>query len=173
MSSQEEIVDVVDENNNVLYQISKQMAHEKGLLHRTVVCALVDSGGSWTLVEQSSGRQDPGQFVFPIGGHQRSGESDIEAVKREALEEVGLDGDLVIKHVDKIIYNREILGRKENHYFLFFEIHSDHIPVLNHEASSFKKFTRQELKQHLKEQPSKFGPPFIYLLENFYPELIS
>jgi len=45
--SQDEVVDIVDENDKVLYQVSKKVAHDKGLLHRCVVSEIKDSQGRW------------------------------------------------------------------------------------------------------------------------------
>ena len=67
-----EIVDVVDGKDRVLYQTSKQDAHDKGLLHRTVISEIRDSKGNWILVRQAKDRQDAGQYVSPVGGHVRA-----------------------------------------------------------------------------------------------------
>ncbi|MEK7510012.1 MAG: hypothetical protein AAB567_00430 [Patescibacteria group bacterium] len=37
MDTSMEMVDIVDENDNILSQTTKKEAHEKGLLHRTVI----------------------------------------------------------------------------------------------------------------------------------------
>lgn len=87
-----EYVDIVDESDKVIGKISKQEAHEKGLLHRTVIAEIINSSGEWVLVKQSSYKQDSGQFVSPVGGHVLSGESEDDAIKREAKEEFGIEG---------------------------------------------------------------------------------
>lgn len=40
-----EFVDIVDENNKVLYKTSKKEAHKKGLLHRCVISEIINSKG--------------------------------------------------------------------------------------------------------------------------------
>jgi hypothetical protein len=47
----DEQVDVVDENNFVLYQTSKQVAHIKGLLHQTAISEIITSKRKWILVK--------------------------------------------------------------------------------------------------------------------------
>jgi len=89
MTDSEEQVDIVDEECNVLYSTSKADAHAKGFLHRTVIAEIRDSIGNWILVKQAADRQDAGQYVSPVGGHVQAGETEEEALKREALEEVG------------------------------------------------------------------------------------
>ncbi len=162
-----EYVDVVNENDEVVGTVSKQEAHEKGLLHRTVIAEIIDSENRWTLVEQSGDRQDPGQFVSPVGGHVTAGESEDTALKREALEEFGLTHDFEFKLVGKKIYNREVKGRKENHLFIVYEIRTDAMPVLNEESVGFEKFSKQELDLALKNTPEKFGSPFRFIFETF------
>jgi isopentenyl-diphosphate delta-isomerase len=167
----EEIVDIVDDKNNVIASISKTDAHKKGLLHKTVISQVIDSQGRFTLVLQSSDRQDAGQYVSPVGGHVSTGETEEEAFKREALEEVGLQ-DFEFHYVGKAIFNRNILGRQENHFFFLYEIFSDKKIVLNHEAVSFKPFTKEELKQVIMDTPEKFGSAFYFVFETFYPNLL-
>lgn len=162
-----EIVDIVDENNKVIGQIAKGEAHQTGALHRCVVSQLIDSQGNWTLVKQASDRQDAGQYVSPVGGHVQAGESEDDALKREAFEELGLK-NFKFKLIGRKIFNREVIGRKENHYFIVYEIYSDQPPVLNHESVGYEKFTPEQLAQEIKENPTKFGNAFHFGYSNFY-----
>lgn len=168
----QEMIDIVDKNGNVLYSTTKEKAHKKGLLHRTIIAEVVNSKGKWMLVKQSSDRQDAGQYVSPVGGHIRTGESEIEALQREALEEVGLK-DFTYKFIGKAIFKRHILKRIENHYFILYEIFSDEKPRLNHESESYKMFTKEELKMRLKTNPNEFGQAFHFVVQTFYPKLLK
>lgn len=162
-----EMVDVVDKNNEVLSQISKDEAHQKGLLHRCIVSQVIDSSGLWTLVKQADDRQDPGQYVSPVGGHMQAGESEEDALKREAMEEMGIRL-FTFKRVGQAIFNREVIGRKENHFFILYKIYSDQPPTLNHESVSFEKFSFAQLQQKLKTDPTKFGKAFHFVFETIY-----
>src|SRR3989338_3426045 len=104
--SQDEPVDIVDENENFLEIVTKGLAHEKGLLHKTVISQIINSKGEWLLVKQSSARQDAGQYVSPVGGHVTSGETNDEALKRESMEEVGFTDDFKYELVGKKIFDR-------------------------------------------------------------------
>lgn len=168
----DEIVDIVDENDQVLYQVPKKEAHAKGLLHRTVISEIRDSKGNWVLVKQSSDRQDAGQYVSPVGGHAKAGESEDDALKREALEECGIK-DFNFKLVGKAIFNRQVLGRQENHYFILYEIYSDDGVTLNHESEDHRTFSTEELKEEIRKCPEKFGNAFLFILKTFYPELLK
>ncbi len=167
-----EMVDVVDEQDEILYKTSKQKTHDLGLLHRTVIGEVKNSKGEWLLVKQASDRQDAGQYVSPVGGHVRSGETEDEALKRETDEEMGLK-DFEYTLIGKAIFNRKVLGRLENHYFILYEVISDAEPTLNHESVSYKAFTKGQLKQEIKKHPAMFGDAFYFVLKTFYPELLQ
>ncbi len=162
-----EIVDIVNEQDEVVGQASKEECHKVGLLHRTVIAELIDSQGNWILVKQASDRQDAGQFVSPVGGHVQAGETEEAALRREAQEEIGIS-EFEFKLVGRKIYNREVIGRKENHYFILFEIYSDRVPVLNHESDSYESFTKEHLLNELKENPEKFGDAFHFVMNEMY-----
>ena len=168
----EEQVDVVNEKDEVISATSKKEAHAKGLLHRTVIAEVIGSDGSWTLVKQASHKQDAGQYVSPVGGHVKARESEEDALRREAEEECGLTGDLRFKLVGKKIFNRTVIGRKENHYFIMYEITTDQKIILNDESVGLKKFTVDELKKEMKQNPKNFGNAFHFVVHTFYPTLM-
>jgi len=171
-NTDEEVVDVVDVDNNVLYQVNKTEAHQKGLLHRTIIAEIIDGQGRMTLVNQAADRQDAGQWVSPVGGHAKAGETEEETLKREAFEEVGLKG-FEYKRIGQVVYNRNVLGRQENHYFILFEIYSDAPITLNEESDEHRAFSVEELKREIELNPKNFGGAFYVILENFYPHLLS
>ena len=170
--SQDEIVDVVNEQDEILSQVSKKEAHEKGLLHRCVVSEIKDSKGNWILVKQSASRQDAGQYVSPVGGHVKAGESVEDALKREAFEEVGLK-DFKFEFSGKVIFNRFVLNRHENHFFIQYEIFSDEELTLNHESVEYRKFSMEELRLELKQNPKLFGDSFHFVVEKLYSNLLD
>ena len=154
----------------MLYTATKTEAHERGLLHRTVISELINAKGEWVLVQQAADRQDAGRYVSPMGGHVHAGERVEDALKREVLEELGIEG-FSYCFVGKAIYRRHVLGRDENHYFLLYESFSDNELTLNAESVGFKKFTVRELKEALQTAPGKFGEAFHFVLNTFYPDL--
>ncbi len=168
---QDEQVDVVTENNQVVGSVSKTAAHQQGLLHRCVVSQLIDSQGRWTLVQQAADRQDAGQFVSPVGGHVSAGEDEVAALRREAQEEMGIEVKNFRK-VGELIFNREVIGRKENHLFLVYEIFCDDEIRINHEAVATHTFAVDELRAQLQTHPERFGDAFHVLVRTLYPELL-
>jgi len=166
-----EYVDIIDESGKRIRSVSKKEAHEKGLFHKCVVAEVIDSHGRWLLTKQASDRQDAGQFVSPVGGHISAGETEENALLREAGEELGI-ADFTFKHIGEVLFNREIIGRKENHMFILYEIYSDKTPVLNHESQDYQWFTKEELRKELQENKQKFGNAFFVVLKNFYSDLL-
>jgi 8-oxo-dGTP pyrophosphatase MutT (NUDIX family) len=168
----EEIVDIVDIDCNVLRCMPKSEAHQKGLLHRTVIGEVRRPNGDWVLVKQSGDRQDAGQYVSPVGGHARAGESDEDALAREILEEIGLTG-LASEFVGRFVFERKVLGRHENHYFIVFKITTDEDLILGDEAVSYETFTEEALRDLLASKPEMFGGAFFALLKEFYPHMLT
>jgi 8-oxo-dGTP pyrophosphatase MutT (NUDIX family) len=168
----DELLDLVNEKDEVIGKEWKYEMHKTGMLHRTVIAEVIGKGRVWTLVEQSAEKQDTGQYVSAVGGHVKSGESIEDALRREAKEEFGLSGKFDFKYIGKKIYNREVKGNKENHLFILYEIYTDQEPALDSESVSHKRFTEKELSKELSEHPEKFGPPFHFLVQKFYPNLL-
>ncbi len=170
--SQDEQVDIVDEDGNFIEVVSKKVAHEKGLLHKTVIVQIVNSKGEFVLVKQSSDKQDAGKYVWPVGGHVSAGETDVEALKKEVREEAGIMEDFRYEFIGQKINNRNVLGRQENHLFVMYKIFSDQEPILNHESESFTYFTEEELKKEIKTNPNDFGINFYFVTRNFFPNFL-
>lgn len=167
---EEEQVDIVDKFGTILYSTSKQDAHTKGLLHKTVIAELIASSGKMVLVRPRSHKQDAGQYVSPVGGHVRTGESDEVALRRETIEEVGLK-PLKFKRIGAAIFNRFVLNRQENHLFIVYEIYTDELPVLGDEGADFKAFSRDEITSGFHKNPRMFGEAFHFVVSRFYPDI--
>jgi 8-oxo-dGTP pyrophosphatase MutT (NUDIX family) len=165
--SQNELVDIIDNNNQVLFQETKQKAHELGLLHRTVIAEVINSKGEWLLVQQASDKQDAGQFVSPMGGHVQAGESEEEALVRETKEELGIE-NFEYKRVGQKVFNRFFNNHQENHLFIVYEIYSNTEPTLNHESVSFKRFLPHEIKQLTANNSPLLGEAFRFVINSFY-----
>lgn len=173
ITDEEELVDIVDEQGTLLQVVPKSEAHRLGLLHKTVICEVINSRGEWLMTKPSTSRQDAGQYVSPMGGHVMAGESEEVALKREVNEELGLTGDFPYEYIGRAVFNRHILGRQENHFFILFKIYSDTKPILNHELESYAYFTENNLRKELKENPGSFGDAFHFVAKQFFPHLLG
>jgi 8-oxo-dGTP pyrophosphatase MutT (NUDIX family) len=168
-----EIVDIVDQDYEVVGSAMKAEAHRSGLLHRVVVAAVRDERARFVLVKQAQNRQDAGQLVFPVGGHVMAGESDTNALYRESREEIGVDGFKAIPAC-RLIFDRKVCGRHENHYFSVFHVVADPKTfVLGCEATDIAVFTERELKRAIVSKPEQFGEAFYVILHNLFPGLLA
>ncbi len=169
--SADELVDIVDENGNFIKVASKKEAHVLGLLHKSVTGAVITKEGKYLLTKPSRGRQDAGEHGFPFGGHVSTGEKEDDALKREIFEELKLK-DFKYEFIGRAIFNREVIGRKENHFFYVYKIYSNQEPILSHEHESYKYFTLDELKKEYKDCPENFAGSFHFTVSNFFPNLL-
>ncbi len=93
MSSADEILDIVDENDRVIGQSPRGAAYAQGLRHRCAFIQVRDAAGRLFVH-----RRTPTKLVFPslydmwVGGVVGAGETYDEAALREAEEELGVSG---------------------------------------------------------------------------------
>ena len=91
----EEFFDIVDEQDNVIGKSSKEEAHTKSLLHRTIHILILNSHGELLLQKRSQNQQiAPGHWGSSVGGHVSSGETYEQAAYRELQEELGIKTQL-------------------------------------------------------------------------------
>ncbi len=86
----EEIFDVVNEQDEVIGRASRGEIHRLALRHRAVHLLAFNSSGELFLQKRSMKKDcDPGTWDSSASGHVDGGESYDEAVRREAMEELG------------------------------------------------------------------------------------
>ena len=92
-NASEELVDIVDKDDNVLYQCTRKEMRAQVLRHRAVFIAVVNSAGE-LLIHQRSAMKDlwPSWWDLAVGGVVSAGESYQAAALRELDEEVGVTG---------------------------------------------------------------------------------
>lgn len=92
-NASEELVDIVDHDDNVLYQCTRKEMRAQVLRHRAVFIAIVNSAGE-LLIHQRSAMKDlwPSWWDIAVGGVVSAGEGYDDAALRELDEEVGVTG---------------------------------------------------------------------------------
>lgn len=106
MSSADEILDIVDENDQVIGQSPRGAAYAEGLRHRCVFIQARDADGRLFVHRRTSTK-----LVFPalydmwVGGVVGAGEAYDDAALREAEEELGVSGLPAPEFLFKFLYD--------------------------------------------------------------------
>ena len=88
----DEIFDVVDENDQVVGQLSRGEVHRRGLRHRAVHVLIFNSQGEVFLQKRSASKDKfPGRWDSSAAGHLDAGEDYDVCVHREVREELGIE----------------------------------------------------------------------------------
>ena len=91
--SAEEWVDLVDEQDRVLGQVTRKQMREQNLLHRTVAVMCLNSAGQIYVQKRTESKDVfPGQYDMFVGGVVSAGESYEATARREIGEELGIVG---------------------------------------------------------------------------------
>ncbi|HEY5220929.1 MAG TPA: NUDIX hydrolase [Candidatus Paceibacterota bacterium] len=172
MSSAEEILDLVDENDQVVGSKPRSEVYAEGLSNFRVVNAFIvnSEGKIWIPRRAANKRLFPLGLDMSMGGHVSSGESYEEAFGRELEEELGLNAEAtphpLLGHLSP---NKDGVSAFMNVY----EIKSDSIPNFN--KSDFIEYywlTPEELLKKLATgDKSKSDLP--KLVKKFYPSVYS
>ncbi len=89
MSSEHEILDVVDENDVVIDRRTRGEIHRLGLKHRAVHVLVFNSAGHLFIQKRSMNKDEcPGKWDCSAAGHVDSGEQYHEWAVRELHEEL-------------------------------------------------------------------------------------
>ena len=81
----EEQVILVDENDNQIGLMAKMEAHEKAVLHRAFSVFIFNDKNELMLQQRALDKyHSPGLWTNTCCSHQRDGETNLEAGKREA-----------------------------------------------------------------------------------------
>lgn len=103
--NQEEILDIVNENDEIIGQLPKEIIHSGiRVLHREIG-VLVYNDQNEILIQQRNFKKKffPGSWTTTAVGHVPSGKTPEEAAHMELLEELGFDTEL--KFVEKRKYD--------------------------------------------------------------------
>ncbi|KAA8996994.1 NUDIX hydrolase YfcD [Affinibrenneria salicis] len=94
-----EWVDIVDENNEVIAQSSRQQMRAQRLRHRATYIVVHDGMGK-ILIQKRTDCKDfyPGWLDATAGGVVQSGENMLDSARREAEEELGIAGVPFAEH---------------------------------------------------------------------------
>lgn len=110
--NQEELFDLVDENDNVIGEVSRKQAnHNPLLIHRAIGVLIFNQSSHLFLQQRSSTKDtDPNKWSISIAGHVSKGKPYKETAVREGQEELGITTKpvYVCKHLVKTQQEAEI-----------------------------------------------------------------
>jgi isopentenyl-diphosphate delta-isomerase type 1 len=97
MSEDDEILERVNEAGEVIGRATRAECHaDPALIHRAVHLLVFDAEGRLLLQKRSASKRiQPSRWDSSVGGHVDPGESPEAAIRREAEEELGLDGPVL------------------------------------------------------------------------------
>ncbi|MFA6215486.1 MAG: NUDIX domain-containing protein [Patescibacteria group bacterium] len=159
-----EILDIVDKNDNVINQASKDDAYKKQLCHRIVHVLIFNNEGKMAL-QLRSGQVAfcPKHWSTAVGGHVQTGESYEQAALREYQEELGTTSQL--EFLFKDFYAVPEIPNKFLATFktIFNGPFKPDLTVV--EKVDF--FSLEEIKEMIK-QKEKFHPELLFILQNHF-----
>ena len=119
--SDRELLDVVDENDNVVCQDTKENKFVKGFISRKVAIFIVDNDGNLLITKRAPDKRIfPNRYDLAACVNVKAGESYEDAAKREVVEELNIECDL------------RFLGK------IFNEFKEDDIVIINLSGSGSK-----------------------------------
>lgn len=145
----------VDENDNVLGEVSRERAHAEGLLHRIAVTYVVNKEGKILVNE----RAKDGFLDHSSAGHVEIGESYLEAARRELMEELGIESEM--KEIGKGRSLDQLVGGKHsNHVFVAFLTHAESVQPNPTEVKNVFWASPEEIQSDMQSCPSRYTNGF-------------
>lgn len=145
-----ELVDVIDENDIVLGQVTRAEMRRQVLRHRAVFAAVVSSDGR-LLIHRRSDAKDiwPGWWDIAVGGVVTAGETYGSAMIRELSEEVGVDAPTLHplgkgSYVDQDV---SLIGQ------CYLVRHDGPVEARDGEVAEFCRVGATELRDRLRRDP--------------------
>jgi len=170
-----EIILKIDKNDNVVGEISKEVAHDdEGILHRAFLVIIFNKKEEILLTKRSKfKRLWPGFWDGSVASHQRKDETLKKAVVRRLKEEVNLR----VKKVTRLFkfYYRNAFGKtaSEREICHVFKIKiKNKISPDKKEISDFKWINLKEIQKDIKKNPQKYTPWFLIVFKQFLNDVV-
>jgi isopentenyldiphosphate isomerase len=166
----DEIVDIVDKNDKVIGQESKNVCHKNKILHRgAMVLIFKDNTFKEILIQKRSSTKEknPNQLAY-MGGHVGAGETYLEAAKRELQEEMfhgkKLPNEIKLEELFKMIK-----GKDADYEFMmvYRTIYPGPFTLDPAEVDSYFFINLDEITKHIKENIENYTGTCVLMTKKY------
>ncbi len=158
---------IVDEDDKILGTKEKLEVHRKGILHRAFSAILINEDGKLLVQRRAPEKyHSGGLYSNSFCSHFYENESTMDAIKRAADNELGMDVDNYLR-IGTVKYFADLGDMSENEIDRIFLIRYNNQPInLNpSEVCEYTWLSVDECRNRMKEEPSKFTEWFKIIMD--------
>lgn len=163
-----ELVDIINNSGQIIGTMSREEAYQNDCALQVSGVLVFRSSGELILQRRGKNKKYPLCYDYSAAGHVLSGETFLQAAKRELKEELGLSSTNLINLGTVYAYNTCTQKKLRKLHQVFFTINDDIIQIYKKELDGFDLFTQQQLDELINKHPEKFTPTLIKV----YKEII-
>ena len=162
-STDNELLEIVDSDDNAIGTATRAEIHKSGLMHRAVHIFVFNAAGEIYVQKRSESKdRHPGKLDSSAAGHVDPGESYYDTAVRELREEIGISAS-----VEEVLRVQASEITDQEHVVLFTTL-TDQEPIPNPDEVQWGKFIRpEELTRMMNENTNDFVPAFVFLWNEF------
>lgn len=164
----EELLPLVDENDKIIGNINRSVAHKNPQFIHRIVAIIIYSPKKEMLIHKRSMKKDvlPGYWDLSAAGHVDYGEDYLDAAKHELYEEVGITASKKnLKSLGKFL----IKSYFETEFCQVYEYtlkKNDNIKISKDEIDEAKFVSMDELRMLVNDSKQNWNPKTINLLKD-------
>jgi isopentenyldiphosphate isomerase len=153
----DESLDKVDDSDQVIGTTSKEEAHDEGYVHRVAVVYVFNPNGE--LIVQQIGKNK--LYDHSVGGHVVKNETYDAAVKREAYEELNIQGPF--SFLGKIYSDESAIHNNFRHIYAIYRsyVANNWNFIPNNEVKHVETMTLRNITSLMSSRPGLFTAGFI------------
>lgn len=170
----EELVILVNPHDQKIGLMEKQLAHEKGVLHRAFSVFIFNKKGELLLQQRALDKyHSPGLWTNTCCSHQRDGESNVEAGKRRLFEEMGFVTELEEKtsFIYKAPFDNGLTEHEYDHVLVGY--YEDNPQINKSEVADWKWMSLEEVKNDMQVNPEAYTEWFKIIFDKYYQFLLQ